>query len=222
MEEKKHKNAKEFIDREYDKFFGDRDLSRFPKTLTQESDMRYFAMESTYRDLYDVIIADRPFLELEGFYCQLEDRNKGMIKNGSFVHAETICEEYQKLCDLYVDCSEEVERTVPIEGEPKDSTELEIVSYIDLQYNHEVKRIIDSVNAFIEKAKEIISSIDSISDDELDKRQVELLILLEDMKDTGKVEPEALMDGALNIYHQLQVNVLEENVVKKLCDAYEQ
>lgn len=219
MEDNKQINAKEFIDREYDKFFGDRDLSRFPKTLTQESDMRYFAMESTYRDLYDIIIADRPFLELEGFYRQLEDRNKGMIKNGSFGHAETICEEYQKLCDLYVDCSEEVERTVPIEGEPKDSTELEIVSYIDLQYNHEVKRIIYLMKKFIERAKEIISSIDSIGNDELDIKQVKLLILLDDMKDTSKVEPETLVAGALNIYRQLQVNVLDENVVNKLCDA---
>ena len=219
MEDNKQINAKEFIDREYDKFFGDRDLSRFPKTLTQESDMRYFAMESTYRDLYGIIIADRPFLELEGFYRQLEDRNKGMIKNGSFGHAETICEEYQKLCDLYVDCSEEVERTVPIEGEPKDSTELEIVSYIDLQYNHEVKRIIYLMKKFIERAKEIISSIDSIGNDELDIKQVKLLILLDDMKDTSKVEPETLVAGALNIYRQLQVNVLDENVVNKLCDA---
>ena len=219
MEDNKQINAKEFIDREYDKFFGDRDLSRFPKTLTQESDMRYFAMESTYRDLYDIIIADRPFLELEGFYRQLEDRNKGMIKNGSFGHAETICEEYQKLCDLYVDCSEEVERTVPIEGEPKDSTELEIVSYIDLQYNHEVKRIIYLMKKFIERAKEIISSIDSIGNDELDIKQVKLLILLDDMKDTSKVEPETLVAGALNIYRQLQVTVLDENVVNKLCDA---
>ena len=219
MEDNKQINAKEFIDREYDKFFGDRDLSRFPKTLTQESDMRYFAMESTYRDLYDIIIADRPFLELEGFYRQLEDRNKEMIKNGSFGHAETICEEYQKLCDLYVDCSEEVERTVPIEGEPKDSTELEIVSYIDLQYNHEVKRIIYLMKKFIERAKEIISSIDSIGNDELDIKQVKLLILLDDMKDTSKVEPETLVAGALNIYRQLQVNVLDENVVNKLCDA---
>lgn len=222
MEEKKYKNVKEFIDKEYDKFFGDRDLSKFPKTLTEEFDMRYFAMESTYRDLYDIIIADRPFFELEVFYHQLEARNKEMIKNGSFGHAETLCEEYQKLCDLYVDCSEEVERTVPIEGEPKDSTELEIVSYIDLQYNHEVKRIIYLMKKFIERAKEIISSIDSIGNDELDTKQVKLLILLEDMKDTGKVEPETLMDGALNIYHQLQENVLDENVVKKLCDAYEQ
>ena len=219
MEDNKQINAKEFIDREYDKFFGDRDLSRFPKTLTQESDMRYFAMESTYRDLYDIIIADRPFLELEGFYRQLEDRNKGMIKNGSFGHAETICEEYQKLCDLYVDCSEEVERTVPIEGEPKDSTELEIVSYIDLQYNHEVKRIIYLMKKFIERAKEIISSIDSIGNNELDIKQVKLLILLNDMKDTSKVEPETLVAGALDIYRQLQVNVLDENVVNKLCDA---
>ena len=219
MEDNKQINAKEFIDREYDKFFGDRDLSRFPKTLTQESDMRYFAMESTYRDLYGIIIADRPFLELEGFYRQLEDRNKGMIKNGSFGHAETICEEYQKLCDLYVDCSEEVERTVPIEGEPKDSTELEIVSYIDLQYNHEVKRIIYLMKKFIERAKEIISSIDSIGNDELDIKQVKLLILLDDMKDTSKVEPETLVAGALDIYRQLQVNVLDENVVNKLCDA---
>ena len=72
---------------------------------------------------------------------------------------------------------------------------------------------------FIERAKEIISSIDSIGNDELDIKQVKLLILLDDMKDTSKVEPETLVAGALDIYRQLQVNVLDENVVNKLCDA---
>lgn len=222
MEEMKYKNAQEFIEKEFDKFFGSRDLSKFPKTLMEEFDVRNFAELSIYKDLYDILIACNPFHEFEAFYkCLNEERNEDKVKSFDFGWSENICKRYKEVNDKCDEYSEEAEKTIPIVGEPKDSTELDIVVYVDLQYDNEIKRVIELMNSLIKKGREIISTIDSISDDELEKKQVEFLILLEDVKDTSKVEPETLLNGALDIYQQLQVNILDENVVNKLCKAYE-
>ncbi len=222
MEEMKYKNAQEFIEKEFDKFFGDRDLSKFPKTLTEEFDERYFCFNVVAKDLYEILMNSEPVREFNAFYeCLNTDKRKIRdIKTFTFEHANALNDKYNRLMDLMDEYNKEIDE-IPIEGEPKDSTEFDIVHYINILYDEEINRIIELMRKMTKKGKEIISAIDSIDNDELDKKQVELLILLEDAKDTSKVEPETLVAGALNIYHQLQVNVLDDNVVNKLCKAYE-
>lgn len=219
MEDNKQISAKEFIDQQYGKFFDGRDET-FPKSLMEDFDVDKFAYQANYRDVYNLLMNCDPFREVDDFYKHLdaENRNIGKIKSFTFDWTDSVVRKYRNVNDICIKHAEETD-TIPIEGEPKDSTELDIVAYIDIQYNDEIKRIIYLMKKFIERAKEIISSIDSIGNDELDIKQVKLLILLDDMKDTSKVEPETLVAGALNIYRQLQVNVLDENVVNKLCDA---
>ena len=219
MEEMKQISAKEFIDQQYGKFFDGRDET-FPKSLMEDFDVDKFAYQANYRDVYNLLMNCDPFREADNFYKHLdaENRNIGKIKSFTFDWTDSVVRKYRNVNDICIKHAEEAD-TIPIEGEPKDSTELDIVAYIDIQYNDEIKRIIYLMKKFIERAKEIISSIDSIGNDELDIKQVKLLILLDDMKDTSKVEPETLVAGALDIYRQLQVNVLDENVVNKLCDA---
>ena len=219
MEDNKQISAKEFIDQQYGKFFDGRDET-FPKSLMEDFDVDKFAYQANYRDVYNLLMNCDPFREADDFYKHLdaENRNIGKIKSFTFDWTDSVVRKYRNVNDICIKHAEEAD-TIPIEGEPKDSTELDIVAYIDIQYNDEIKRIIYLMKKFIERAKEIISSIDSIGNDELDIKQVKLLILLDDMKDTSKVEPETLVAGALNIYRQLQVNVLDENVVNKLCDA---
>ena len=186
----------------------------------EDFDVDKFAYQANYRDVYNLLMNCDPFREVDDFYKLLdaENRNIGKIKSFTFDWTDSVVRKYRNVNDICIKHAEEAD-TIPIEGEPKDSTELDIVAYIDIQYNDEIKRIIYLMKKFIERAKEIISSIDSIGNDELDIKQVKLLILLDDMKDTSKVEPETLVAGALDIYRQLQVNVLDENVVNKLCDA---
>ena len=219
MEDNKQISAKEFIDQQYGKFFDGRDET-FPKSLMEDFDVDKFAYQANYRDVYNLLMNCDPFREADNFYKHLdaENRNIGKIKSFTFDWTDSVVRKYRNVNDICIKHAEEAD-TIPIEGEPKDSTELDIVAYIDIQYNDEIKRIIYLMKKFIERAKEIISSIDSIGNDELDIKQVKLLILLDDMKDTSKVEPETLVAGALDIYRQLQVNVLDENVVNKLCDA---
>ena len=219
MEDNKQISAKEFIDQQYGKFFDGRDET-FPKSLMEDFDVDKFAYQANYRDVYNLLMNCDPFREVDDFYKLLdaENRNIGKIKSFTFDWTDSVVRKYRNVNDICIKHAEEAD-TIPIEGEPKDSTELDIVAYIDIQYNDEIKRIIYLMKKFIERAKEIISSIDSIGNDELDIKQVKLLILLDDMKDTSKVEPETLVAGALDIYRQLQVNVLDENVVNKLCDA---
>ena len=220
MEEMKYKNAQEFIEKEFDKFFGDRDLSKFPKTLTEEFDERYFCFNVVAKELYEILMNSEPIREFNAFYeCLDTDKRKIRdIKTFTFEHANALIDKYNRLMDLMDEYNKEIDK-IPIEGEPKDSTEFDIVSYIEILYDTEIRRIVELMKKMIKKGNEIIVAIDSINNDELDKKQVELLILLEDAKDTSKVEPETLVAGALDIYRQLQVNVLDENVVNKLCDA---
>ena len=219
MEEMKQISAKEFIDQQYGKFFDGRDET-FPKSLMEDFDVDKFAYQANYRDVYNLLMNCDPFREVDDFYKLLdaENRNIGKIKSFTFDWTDSVVRKYRNVNDICIKHAEEAD-TIPIEGEPKDSTELDIVAYIDIQYNDEIKRIIYLMKKFIERAKEIISSIDSIGNDELDIKQVKLLILLDDMKDTRNVDSDRLLKGAIYIYKQLQVNVLDDNVVNKLCDA---
>lgn len=217
MEDNKQISAKEFIDQQYDKFFGDRDKSTFPETLMDDFDMKAFARNVLSRDLYEIFMRSDPAKEFDAFYNCLGTNKE--VKLFSLERSKALCDKYDKVNKTIEECSRELRKMVKPIGEPKDSTELDIVSCIEILYDTEIRRIIYLMKKFIERAKEIISSIDSIGNDELDIKQVKLLILLDDMKDTSKVEPETLVAGALDIYRQLQVNVLDENVVNKLCDA---
>lgn len=219
MEDNKQISAKEFIDQQYGKFFDGRDET-FPKSLMEDFDVDKFAYQANYRDVYNLLMNCDPFREADNFYKHLdaENRNIGKIKSFTFDWIDSVVRKYRNVNDICIKHAEEAD-TIPIEGEPKDSTELDIVAYIDIQYNDEIKRIIYLMKKFIERAKEIISSIDSIGNDELDIKQVKLLILLDDMKDTRNVDSDRLLKGAIYIYKQLQVNVLDDNVVNKLCDA---
>ena len=219
MEDNKQISAKEFIDQQYGKFFYGRD-EKFPKSLMENFDVDKFAYQANYRDVYNLLMNCDPFREVDEFYKLLnaENRNIGKIKSFTFDWTDSVVRKYRNVNDICIKHAEEAD-TIPIEGEPKDSTELDIVAYIDIQYNDEIKRIIYLMKKFIERAKEIISSIDSIGNDELDIKQVKLLILLDDMKDTRNVDSNRLLKGAIYIYKQLQVNVLDDNVVNKLCDA---
>lgn len=219
MEDNKQISAKEFIDQQYGKFFDGRDET-FPKSLMEDFDVDKFAYQANYRDVYNLLMNCDPFREVDDFYKLLnaENRNIGKIKSFTFDWTDSVVRKYRNVNDICIKHAEEAD-TIPIEGEPKDSTELDIVAYIDIQYNDEIKRIIYLMKKFIERAKEIISSIDSIGNDELDIKQVKLLILLDDMKDTRNVDSDRLLKGAIYIYKQLQVNVLDDNVVNKLCDA---
>ena len=219
MEDNKQISAKEFIDQQYGKFFYGRDET-FPKSLMENFDVDKFAYQANYRDVYNLLMNCDPFREVDDFYKLLnaENRNIGKIKSFTFDWTDSVVRKYSNVNDICIKHAEEAD-TIPIEGEPKDSTELDIVAYIDIQYNDEIKRIIYLMKKFIERAKEIISSIDSIGNDELDIKQVKLLILLDDMKDTRNVDSDRLLKGAIYIYKQLQVNVLDDNVVNKLCDA---
>lgn len=219
MEDNKQISAKEFIDQQYGKFFDGRDET-FPKSLMEDFDIDKFAYQANYRDVYNLLMNCNPFREIDDFYKYLdtEERNIGKIKSFTFDWTDNVIKKYRKVNDICIEHGKEAD-SIPIEGEPKDSTELDMVVYIDIQHDEEIRRIIELMEKLSEKGKEIVATIDSISPDELDKKQVEFLILLEDVKDTRNVDSDRLLKGAIYIYKQLQVNVLDDNVVNKLCDA---
>ena len=214
MEEMKQISAKEFIDQQYDKFFGDRDKSTFPETLMDDFDMKAFARNVLSRDLYEIFMRSDPAKEFDAFYNCL-DTNKG-VKLFSLERSKALYDKYDKVNKTIEECSRELRKTAKPVGEPKDSTELDLISYVDLQFDTEIQRVTKLFKKIMDKCKEIISSMDTIDKDELDKKQVELLILVEDMKDTHNVESDKLLRGAVCIAEQLKRNVLDGNVVNKL------
>ena len=221
MEEMKQISAKEFIDQQYGKFFDGRDET-FPKSLMEDFDVDKFAYQANYRDVYNLLMNCDPFREADNFYKHLdaENRNIGKIKSFTFDWTDSVVRKYRNVNDICIKHAEEAD-TIPIEGEPKDSTELDMVAYMDIQFNEEIQRVIELMENLSEKGKEIAASIGFITPDELEKKQVEYLILLEDVKDNHNVDPDRLIKGAICIHKQLQVNVLDENVVNKLYEAYE-
>ena len=149
MEDNKQISAKEVIDQQYGKFFDGRDET-FPKSLMEDFDVDKFAYQANYRDVYNLLMNCDPFREADDFYKHLdaENRNIGKIKSFTFDWTDSVVRKYRNVNDICIKHAEEAD-TIPIEGEPKDSTELDIVAYIDIQYNDEIKRIIYLMKKFI-------------------------------------------------------------------------
>ncbi|MBR5208918.1 MAG: hypothetical protein IKV67_03585, partial [Paludibacteraceae bacterium] len=58
------------------------------------------------------------------------------------------------------------------------------------------------------------SNVETFSQDDMDIKQVELLILLEEAKDKSNMDAKQMIKTAMNIQIQTQYNVLQGSVLK--------
>jgi len=216
MENQQFQNANEYIEHQYAAFFGDLDRQSYPQSILEDFDMKYFCKNALHRDIYNLLMNSDPLCEYEKFYNLLDTtRDKEAIKGFSFSNSSKIQSKFKSLYDSVVECSMEEDKYEP-EAEKKDSTEVELITYVDVLYSREYKRIIKLMSSLEDKCKSIASSIDNIDGDELDKRQVEILILLEDIKDKNNLDPDLLLRRAASILKQVSTNVLDDTALNNL------
>lgn len=222
METKEPIDAKTFIDLKYELYRFDDDRSAIPQSLLDDFDMKAFNYNCMWRDVHNVLVNSEPFVEFERFYeCLDSDRNKTTIKSFTFEKAKVIHERYNKLYEIMEQVSKEIDETVPAVGEPKDSSDFEKLVCIDMQYETEVNRILKIADELFSTCGKVISSIDEMSDEELDQKQVEILILLEDARDKSKIDPEKLLRASSLIYRQLNFFKIDDKAVEKMNSQYE-
>ena len=202
-----------------------RKLSAIPKSLTDEFDMFEFARNCRDKDMYTVLMNAEPFIEFDAFYnCLDTDRDINRIKTFSFKRSEDIVKKYNELSDVvfdvatsplnevYGDAYEELIAPLTEEEEKEESLskeEYEFFFNVSAQYEMEANRIVKVMDKLIKKGKEIVSNAESFSKEEMDKKQVELLILLEEAKDKSNMDAKQMLKTAMNIHAQIQYNVLQ-------------
>ncbi len=222
METKEPIDAKTYIDLKYEQYYGDFDKSVIPHSILNEFDMKAFSYNCVWRDVHNVLVNSEPLEEFERFYeCLDSDRNKTTIKSFTFEKAKEIHERYNKLYEIMEQVSKEIGETVPAVGEPKDSSDFDKLNCIDIQYETEVNRMLKIEDELFSTCSSIISSIDEMSDEELDQKQVEILILLEDARDKSKIDPEKLLRASSLIYRQLNFFKIDDKAVEILNSQYE-
>ncbi len=221
METKEPIDAKTYIDLKYEQYSFDDDRSAIPQTLLDAFDMKAFCYNCMSRDIHNVLVNSEPLEEFERFYeCLDSDRNKTTIKSFTFDKMKAIRDKYNQVYEAMELYGKEIDETLPV-GEPKDSSDFEILVCIDMQYETEAKRILKIAEELTSTCSSIISSIDEMSDEELDQKQVEILILLEDAKDKSKIDPEKLLRASSLIYRQLNFFKIDDKAVEKLNSQYE-
>ena len=124
--------------------------------------------------------------------------------------AEVADEEYD---DGFDELNGEEELPEITEEEKKEESlskeEWEIYFCVNDQYQMEANRIVKVMEKLIKKGKEIATTAESLTKEETDKKQVELLILLEEAKDKSNMDAEQMLRTAMNIHAQTQLNVLQ-------------
>lgn len=201
-----------------------------PKSLLDEFDMLEFAKYTRNKDMYTILMNSDPFSEFDAFYnCLDTDRDINRIKTFSFRRAEDIVKKYKELSDVvfdvatsplnevYGDAYEEL--IAPLTEEEKkeeylSKEEYEFFFNVSAQYEMEANRIVKVMEKLIKKGKEIVSNAETFSQDDMDIKQVELLILLEEAKDKSNMDAKQMIKTAMNIQIQTQYNVLQGSVLK--------
>ena len=202
-----------------------------PKSLLDEFDMFEFAKYTRNKDMYTILMSSEPFIEFDAFYnCLDTDRDINRIKTFSFKRSEDIVKRYNELSDISFDVAmsplNEVygdaydELIAPLTEEEKKVESLskdEWDFYINVcfQYEMEATRIVKVMDKLIKKGKEIVSNADTLSQEDMDKKQVEVLILLEEAKDKSNMDAKQMLKTAINIQIQTEKNVLQGSVLKK-------
>lgn len=202
-----------------------RNLSAIPNSLMDEFDMFDFARNCRDKDMYTVLMNAEPFSEFDAFYnCLDTDRDKDMFKTFSFRRSEEIVKKYKELSDIVFDVATSPLNEVygdayedliaPLTEEEKKKAYLSKEEYefffnVSVQYEMEADRIIKVMEKLIQKGKEIATNAEFLTREETDKKQVELLILLEEAKDKSNMDAEKMLRTAMNIGTQTQLNVLQ-------------
>ena len=196
-----------------------------PNSLLDGFDMFEFAKYTTNKDMYTVLMRAEPFSEFDAFYnCLDTDRDMDHIKTFSFKRAEEIVKKYKELSDVVFDVATSPlndvygdvydELIAPLTEEEKKEESLskeewEIYFCVNDQYQMEANRIVKVMEKLIKKGKEIATTAESLTKEETDKKQVEILILLEEAKDKSNMDAEQMLRTAMNIHAQTQLNVLQ-------------
>ena len=227
QEKKVFPSAEAYIDYLEEKSQVHRRLKKYtlPKSLLDEFDMLEFAKYTRNKDMYTILMNSDPFSEFDSFYnCLDTDRDINRIKTFSFKSSEDIVKKYKELSDVvfdvatsplnevYGDAYEEL--IAPLTEEEKkeeylSKEEYEFFFNVSAQYEMEANRIVKVMDKLIKKGKEIVSNAESFSKEEMDKKQVELLILLEEAKDKSNMDAKQMLKTAMNIHAQIQYNVLQ-------------
>ena len=232
QEKKVFPSAEAYIDYLEEKSQVHRRLKKYtlPKSLLDEFDMLEFAKYTRNKDMYTILMNSDPFSEFDSFYnCLDTDRDINRIKTFSFNRSEDIVKKYNELSEISFDVAmsplNEVygevyeELIAPLTEEEKkveslSKDEWDFYINVSFQYEIEANRIVKVMEKLIKKGKEIVSNVETFSQDDMDIKQVELLILLEEAKDKSNMDAKQMIKTAMNIQIQTQYNVLQGSVLK--------
>lgn len=217
MRNNEFKNAGEYIEYQYKKWFDSRDLSSIPDSLLEDFDLKKFGHNANYKDIYTILKKDIPSYEIESFIKLIDSNNREQLKSFSFSQSEALVNKFNIVIDAMIECSEEtmlsdIEVGNDISDKPEEQMDLELISDIEITYDTEAKRLIKELKKAINIGKEFINSLTETSD--LDSS--DLKNILSYVNDDSKMTPESILASAIYIYKQTQTNVMSDDVVRKL------
>lgn len=199
-----------------------------PKSITENFDTGEFARYAYEKYIYDILMESKPFKEFDDFYKCLDacidgrcDRER--LKSFSFGRVSDIFDKYAEIREKMTQLTETVQKE-PIENRVVvdfDEMEGDVVCYLEVQYQLELQRLSNLKDKIIAECLDVIYSLDSLSDQELERRQVDLLVLLEDLRDDSMVRPDNLLANALSECGKSQSNVIDSLVMDKILSSHE-
>lgn len=227
MDTKNFKDKGEYIDHLYTKYFGERDTSAFPHSIMEEFDMRNVAENAVYRDVHDILVGSEPLSDYDSFLDLITLEGIGLLKSHSFEKSDKIQDKYEKLYDALIKYSmeqdennQDVGNTEPEEKNNKDDTsdinELKFITFLDILYDHENRRIIKLMESLSEKCRLLASNVDSMDDSGVAKAMFEIARLLDEARDTRHMAPERMMKEAGLILLQVKMNVINDEALEKM------
>ncbi|MCQ2082129.1 MAG: hypothetical protein MJZ11_10755 [Lachnospiraceae bacterium] len=222
MEKQKFKDAGEFINHLYVKYYGDIDKSSFPNSLMDNFDMIEFAKNCIYKDVYEILMNSNPINDFMSFYDVLAKNDKNNIKTFSFTYSDKIVSKYNQIFETIVEASWEADKIFTpsnVKEEGVDENELDLINYVDLQYDDENKRIIDLMESLTKKCSYVSANIESLNKKELTEAQSDILNLISQMRDKRYLEPSKLLNGAALIFRQANLNKINNESINKLTAA---
>lgn len=228
MVKEKFKDAGEYIDHLYDKYFGERDRSSFPNSIMDDFDMVTFANNCCYKDFHNILMNSNPIRDYASFYNTLAGNDKNGLKTHSFTYSDKIKDKYNALLDAIFEVSMQSdeennqiadEKEIGIEEDKEgevDIDELKFTSYLDILYDNENRRVIKVMDSLSDKCRYVASNIDTLGKRELTEAQSDILRLIGEAKDKHFLEPRKLLDGAALIFRQLRMNTINDDALNKM------